>query len=386
MNARITCKLQILVIICSVLSSCAIDRETRTSGIPSAANPPATDLPINAPGLPSETPYPTDFPGATKTPPTPRPLPREAPVREIALEGPLAKSKSEVSGLAWWNDLLLILPQYPENYLSASGIPSLFAIPETEIINYLENPSPSPLEPIQVAISNILEFRQVPGYEGFEAIATDGEQVYLTIEANSRGVMQGYIISGNLQSDGDAIDIDPASLIEIPTPVQIFNSAYETIIARDGSILALFEAFGEELNPDPEVMVLDAGADRFSTMPLVNIEYRITDATGIDNEGNFWVLNIFMPIEFWFYTHSDPIIEHYGLGASHQSNNHVERLLELKYNQGQITLSGTAPLYLDLDDDGEPRNWEGLVRLDERGFLAITDTYPGTMLAYIPYP
>jgi hypothetical protein len=386
MNARIIFKLQFFGVICLMLSGCADARVAQTPTITSPANPASTQLPAQSPGLPSESPDPADQPGASQTLPAPLPFPKEAPVVEIAIEGPLAESKSEVSGLTWWGDRLLILPQYPENYLSESGLPSLFAIPKTEIINYLENPSPAAIEPIQIAILNSIEPSQVPGYEGFEAIAMDGDKVYLTIEANHRGVMQGYLITGNLHPGGDAIDLDPASLTEIPTPVQIFNAAYETIIARDGSVLALFEAHGEDLNPVPEAMLLEAGTGGFSKIPLGNIEYRITDATGIDNNGRFWVLNIFMPIEFWYYTRSDPIIEHYGLGSSHQANNHVERLLELKYNQGEISLSGTAPLYLDLDDFGEPRNWEGLVRLDELGFLAITDTYPGTIFAYIPYP
>jgi hypothetical protein len=36
---------------------------------------------------------------------------------------------------------------------------------------------------------------QVPGYEGYEAIAFDGDMVYLTIKANNLGTMIGYLIS-----------------------------------------------------------------------------------------------------------------------------------------------------------------------------------------------
>jgi hypothetical protein len=32
---------------------------------------------------------------------------------------------------------------------------------------------------------------------------------------------------------------------------QIFNSAYEALLVADGQIITLFEANGEELNPDP---------------------------------------------------------------------------------------------------------------------------------------
>ena len=33
-----------------------------------------------------------------------------------------------------------------------------------------------------------------------------------------------------------------------------------------------------------------------------------------------------------------------------------------------------------------PRNWEGIVRLDNRGFLLVTDQYPVTILAFVPSP
>jgi hypothetical protein len=42
------------------------------------------------------------------------------------------------------------------------------------------------------------------------------------------------------------------------------------------------------------------------------------------------------------------------------------------------------PIQLELIDDLHPRNWEGLVRLDPHGFLLATDTYPETLLAFVP--
>jgi hypothetical protein len=35
---------------------------------------------------------------------------------------------------------------------------------------------------------------------------------------------------------------------------------------------------------------------------------------------------------------------------------------------------------------GLGRNWEGLVRLDDRGFLLVTDLFPGTILGFVPAP
>ena len=321
--------------------------------------------------------------------PTPTPTQsvlQEAPLQLIPVQGAISLPDAEVSGMTWYDDLLLILPQYPENYPSAGGSPSLFAVPKGDLLDYIDGSAAAPLETIRIPINNTQFTGQIPGYEGFEAIAVDGEQVYLSIEANDLGTMHGYLIQGSILEGTSAIDLNQESLVEIPTPVQIFNAAYETLLARDGQVLALYEANGRNLNPAPQTLKYDPNHGAFTATDFDHIEYRITDATDIDSEGHFWVLNIFMPIEFWFYTRSDPITEMYALGETHQSNNHVERLLEFKYNDGEISFSGKPPLYLELVDDAHSRNWEALVRLDERGFLAMTDTYPGTILAFIPFP
>jgi hypothetical protein len=54
-----------------------------------------------------------------------------------------------------------------------------------------------------------------------------------------------------------------------------------------------------------------------------------------------------------------------------------------------IALADRPPLQLALSDDllgMIGRNWEGLARLDPRGFLLVTDTFPGTILAFVPAP
>jgi hypothetical protein len=288
--------------------------------------------------------------------------------------------------MAWYGDLLLILPQYPGDFISSQGTAALFAVPKIDILNYLDGTVQTPLEFTRIPLYNSQVAAQVPGYEGFEALAVDGDQVFLTIEANNRGAMQAYLIQGAFLKEENSIALEPDTLTQIPAPVQIFNSAYETLILADGQAVALFEANGVVLNPGPVAFAKDDQSPEFTPLELPNIEFRLTDATDLDTEGNFWVMNVFMPIEFWFYTISDPIADQYGQGSTHTINNHVERLLELKYNDGHISLSGEPPIYIELNDDAHSRNWEAVVRLDDLGFLAMTDTYPGTMLGFIPFP
>jgi hypothetical protein len=198
--------------------------------------------------------------------------------------------------------------------------------------------------------------------------------------------MSGYLIEGTYLPDGNSIQIEPSSLTEIPVPVQIFNYAFESVISTEDEILTIYEANGIELNPNPLAFITDNSPSLPKGVEFGNVEYRMTDATGMDENGRFWVSNIFMPIEFWLYSETDPIFEEFGKGPTHTENLNVERLLELQYNGDEIFLTGTEPIQLELIDELNARNWEALVFLDDKGFLAMTDTYPDTILAFIPYP
>ena len=373
-----------------LLNACSSDTVDTEPPAPASPLPTRTSSPTTTRVMPTD-PHST----STATSPTPSPSPtqdptpgqpEEAKLQILPLVSAFPLDKAEVSGMAWLGDTLLILPQYPEDYRTAGGSANIFTIPKAAILEYLDNPAGSPLEASTMPIINAPPADQIPGYEGYEAIAIDGDRVFLTIEANRRGIMQGYLIAGDAQENGGSITLRPDSLVEIPTPVQIFNSAYETLVAVEGKLLAIFEANGEELNPDPQAVLINTQNNEMRLVQLPSIPFRITDATAADPDQRFWVLNIFMPIEFWFYTNADPLVDRSGLGETHASNNHVERLVEFKYNQGQVQLTGSPPLYMALDPDGSPRNWEAVVRLDERGFLAMTDAIPGTILGFIPFP
>ena len=82
---------------------------------------------------------------------------------------------------------------------------------------------------------------------------------------------------------------------------------------------------------------------------------------------------------------TDPIAERYGQGPTHQTYEGVERLVEFQYSEAGITLLDVPPIQLALLEE-DLRNWEGLVRLDERGFLIATDKFPQTILGFVPRP
>jgi len=64
----------------------------------------------------------------------------------------------------------------------------------------------------------------------------------------------------------------------------------------------------------------------------------------------------------------------------------VERLIPLCYADGRLNLADRAPIQLQLVDAETSRNWEGIERLDDRGFLLVTDKFPGTELGFVAAP
>ncbi len=80
----------------------------------------------------------------------------------------------------------------------------------------------------------------------------------------------------------------------------------------------------------------------------------------------------------------DLLAVRYGKGVTHQQHSAVECLVELEYVDGEINLTATPPISLKISEAG--RNWEGLVRLDEQGFLLMTDEFPETILGYVEVP
>lgn len=384
MNERFLVRMLLFNIFCLCLIGCSQPSHesaepTETVNLSPSITPSATRTP-----LPTNTSEPTStlLPTQTNTPVPPK----EVVIHEIPLAGPIAVPKAQISGMAWLGKTLIILPQYPEKEPALSSEPSLFILEKDDIIDFIEGRTKEPLIPVRIPFLGGALRSQIPGYEGYEAITSEGDKVYLTIEANDKGKMAGYLIEGIYNSEQRIVQIDQTSLTELPIPVQIFNYSYESLINFADSSLALYEANGVDLNPNPFAIRADNTSKTIEELKFNHIEYRITGATEVDDDGRFWVTNIFMPLEFWLYTESEPIFEKFGKGETHAESIHVERLLELQYNGDQISLTGTAPIQLQLDKELNPRNWEALVAMDDKGFLAMTDTYPDTILAFIPFP
>jgi hypothetical protein len=294
---------------------------------------------------------------------------QEIPVQEIVLLGAAADAEQQYSGMEWYGDTLVLLPQYPDD--------ALFGIEKSTLLTAIAGEI-SAIEPFLIPFDD--SGFVVIASQGYEAIAFTGDQVYLTIEAGLFAGMHSYLVQGTVLADR-SISIHGAEPVEIAQPARINNAAHEAITIIDGQILSLYERNGQHESDLP-------AAELFSpeltarTVPLPALPYRITDATTSDADGRFYVINYLYPGET-AQDADDPFPISSDL-TTHSQYRHIERLVELQLTpDGSVQLTDALPVYLQLEAD--PRNWEGIVRLDDLGFLLITDSHPDSILAFVPY-
>ncbi len=303
----------------------------------------------------------------------------EYPVLEIPLTGPAADAQAEVSGMAWCGDQLILLPQYPDRF-SGNGDEIVFSIPESQIEAYLAGESSEPIQPGQIPFDSAGFSDLIHGFEGFEAIAFSGDMFFVTVEARQQGGMAGYLIKGTVEGDCSRLTLEPDTYVEIPLQADLGNMSDETILLYEDHVHTIYEANGLNVNPDPVVHVFDPSLSPVGEISLPNIEYRITDATTVDETGIFWAINYFYPRDTKLKPAEDQIALDYGIGKTHQDEEQVERLIAFDFGEDGIQLAGLPPIYLELE--GETKNWEGIVRYSH-GFLLVTDEYPTTILAFV---
>jgi hypothetical protein len=331
----------------------------------------------------------TEVPPTVEVPPTieltPVPAgPVEYPITEILLSGPIAEQAAEVSGMAWYGDTLILLPQYP-SFSGEEGDGAVYALPKADLLLYLAGALPGALEPFPIPFVAPGLAEAIEDYEGYEAIAFLGDQAFLTIEASPGREMKGYLVSGTMAPDLSSLTVDTGVLREIPLQTAESNRADETLLVVDDTIVTVYEVNGATINASPVAHLFDTDLTPRGTVPFPQIEYRITDATDPDANGRFWAINFFFPGDEELLVENEPLAEHYGQGPTHTRHEAVERLVEFQYSDSGIGLTDSPPIQLELLPI-VARNWEGLVRLDERGFLLITDLFPKTILGFVPLP
>ncbi len=309
--------------------------------------------------------------------PTKLPVLQEQTITLLPLQGPLVEPEAELSGLAWFNDVLILVPQYPHKWNN-----NLFGLYRSDIAEALAGTVPQ-LEPFPIPLSSAFPLRQLEGYEGLEAIAVDKDRVFLAVEARMRGYMQGYLLEGRIQEQGDSLKVALDHFTVMEPQTRLMNQAYETLLFWQDRIIALYEANGIEVNPDRKALVYSTNLQPQSPWSMPVIEYRLTDATQPDQQGRFWAINFFWPGDKRLLPETDGLRDRWGEGPTHAQTEIVERIVAMQVSEGRIELVDIPPVEIALLDEVVARNWEGIVLWDEHGFLIVTDQFPTTLLAHV---
>jgi hypothetical protein len=306
----------------------------------------------------------------------------EQPVTTIPLKGPLSRRKAQLSGLAWYGDSLILLPQYPDRFKN-----QLFYLTKQDIINFLQNGTGDPLRPrgIPFVAGDLMTL--VPGFQGFESIAFAGERAFLTIEAETDQGMMGYLVSGTIAPELTELRLDSNRIAGITPQTKLDNLSDEAIVLAGDQVVTLYEVNGSLINWSPVAHLFNMNdLQPLGTIPFPLVDFRITDATSLDESNRFWAINSFSPGSSALRLGLDPLASKYGIGPTHRASSSVERLVEFQYSPTGITLVDAPPVQLQLLEH-DARNWEGIVRFespDLKGFLLVTDQRPETILAFVP--
>ncbi len=305
----------------------------------------------------------------------------------LPLAGPVATPEAEVSSMTWQGDTLVILPQFPDQFAD-DGMLGIFGVSKETILRSIDSGGTEPIEPHLVFCRAPGLAGVVRGFDGLEAMGIIGDRYYMTVEAKDDTTMAGFLVSGRYDMVDDLVVMNLSDLALIPMGLNIPNVGEESIIIDGDRVITLCEANGRNVSPAPQAKVFNTEAEFVGSIPMPWIEYRVTDATALDKDGRFWVINYLYPPERAKLDPApDPELARFGGMSPPDPDACVERLLELRLTEDDtIVRTDTPPVNLELLPDGRCRNWEAVVRLDDRGFLLMTDKYPGTLLAFVPFP
>lgn len=305
----------------------------------------------------------------------------ETAVVNLPLAGSITSPDAEISGMAWYGDTLILMPQFPDFERGRSVV---FAIPKSDILTALDADNPEPITPLAIPFESNGLGSRMSGFEGYEAIAFVGDDAYLTIEAHEGIQMRGFVARAMMSPDLSQFAIVGNRMTTIEQPVNISNRSDEALFVVGNQLVTIYESNGSEVNDNPMAHLFDLMGQPQGTLPFPAVPFRVTDVTEVDENGRFHAINYNFPGDRR-EQEADTLIEPYTEGATHLQSEGVERIIELQYAPDGITLVNEPPIQLQLLDD-DLRNWEGIVRLDDRGFLLVTDKFPTTLLGFVPAP
>lgn len=308
------------------------------------------------------------------------PVAKEYAPQIFAVAGPMNQRDAEISAMAWCDGKLLVVPQYPDFYDRQT--PVLFSLSPEQISAAIE--LDEVIEPELIAIENYTKLARVSSYEGIEALVCNDNDLYLAAEINSFGRRDSTVIARARWRD-NTVEITHVGK-PIPSLAPISNHTNETLVLVEDGLLSIHELNSRHNQGQaPRANWLDLNGQAQSLVPMAQVLYRITDATALDGHGRFWVTNYLYRKEKHLNPGPDGLWARFGRSDSQAMGLDIERVVELQWRDGEVTLSGRAPINIALDTRLGGRNWEAVARWQDRGLLLATDEYPATLLAFLPF-
>jgi len=297
-------------------------------------------------------------------------------VSEISLKGLITDRKQEISGMDWYGDNLILLPENQGGHL--------FSIPKSEIFQRLDGDT-TRIHPKKILFNTPDYQSTLPGFDSFESIVFKGNQVFITIEIRFKDAMGAFLVKGKIDPNTLNITVPKQTLVELPIPIFADNMSFEASLLHKKNIISFFEANGKNVVESPKAASYSIRNNTVTTMPMPTLEYRISDASQTDWRNRFWVINYFyFRDKEVLKPENDQLIIQYEEGETHKKYTGVERLVELQVRGNKIVRTNKPPIQLQLVDEKTSRKWEALARLDDKGFLLATDKYPRMILGFVP--
>jgi hypothetical protein len=283
-------------------------------------------------------------------------------------------SDIEFSSLTWWGDRLFILPQYPTG--GGRGVFTLHRDSIARAIAELESgrtPAPLRLQLVPTERGGVPS--RVHAYDGLEAIAVrDGRCFALAEFGEHTDEWGSWLVAGSVEWEGGGIGFERLGHAALTGPEVRPNFTHEALVLTDREVWVISELNGRAVTHHPVVARFTRELDELPPLPMASLEYRVTDATELDDEGRFWVVNLFWPPD------ADVVRPPVESGP-------IERLVPLRFTGDRIDFDPARPV-IDLRGSGDHpmHNWEGVARWGEDGFLLCSDSYPANLLAYVELP
>ena len=294
--------------------------------------------------------------------------------RPLPLEFGGGLPAAEFSSLCWWGDDLVILPQYPE--LAGQCVFILSRDSLARAIAELESGREArPLRPRRIPTATGGVPDAIQAYDGLEAIVIGGDRCFVLAEFGDETAAWGArLVVGSVERGQGGIRFEHIAPAEIRGPSTRPNFTGEALVLSGDECWVISELNGRGAIDSPVLRRFSPDLEPLGDLPMPALEYRVTDATDLDPDGRFWVLNVFWPPDA-------------GVILPEVESGPVERLIPLRRIGDRIELDWSRPV-LDLRGDrvDAMHNWEGVARWGEDGFLLVTDEYPEDLLAYVAHP